>query len=397
MGPLAGREVVLGVTGGIAAYKSAELVRGLKEAGAYVTVMMTEAAAKFVSPLTFEALSGRPALTALFGEGRGSISHIEVTANAAAFVVAPATANMIGKMAAGIADDLLSTALLAARCPVLVAPAMNCRMYESLQVRRNIETLRGMGVYFVGPEEGPMACNEYGWGRMSEPAAILDAVRGMLASTGALAGKSVLVTAGPTLEDIDPVRFIGNRSSGRMGYAIAAEARKRGASVTLVSGPTSLTPPPGVEAVMVRSASEMHGEVVSRAAGADVIVMAAAVSDYACGSPSACKIKKGLDEMELKLVRTPDILKGLGASKREGQVLVGFAAETESLEENALAKLKEKRLDLVAANKVGGGEGFGSPYNRLYIYGKGGLVQDTGMVTKEAAASALLDCITPLL
>src|SRR5512135_516833 len=378
MGPIAGREVLLGVTGGIAAYKSAELVRGLKEAGASVTVMMTEAATKFVSPLTFEALSGRAVLTSLFGAGSGRITHIEATAKADVFIVAPATANIIGKMAAGIADDLLSTALLAAKCPVLLAPAMNCRMYESPQVTRNIETLKGFGVRFVGPEEGPMACDEYGWGRMSEPAAILDAVCALFGGKGELSDRRVLVTAGPTLEDIDPVRFIGNRSSGRMGYAIAAEARKRGASVTLVSGPTPLTPPSGVQTVMVRSALEMEREVTRAAADADAVIMAAAVSDYACGNPSACKIKKGPETLELKLVKTPDILRGLGAARRDGQVLVGFAAETEDMEEHALGKLRDKRLDLIAANQVGGGEGFGSPYNRLLIYGPKGLVRDTG-------------------
>ena len=391
---LAGREVVLGVTGGIAAYKSAELVRALREAGAGVTVVMTRSALNFVGPVTFQALSGRPVHTGLFD---GAMPHIELTARADCLVVAPATANVIGKMAAGIADDLLTTMLMAARRPVLLAPAMNCRMFEAPALQRNLETLRGFGVHFVGPETGPMACGETGMGRCAEPDKILAAVLALAGAGGGLSGKTVLVTAGPTLEDIDPVRFIGNRSSGRMGYAVAGEAASRGASVRLVSGPTALTPPPGVETTWVRSASEMEEAALRASEGADVVIMAAAVSDYRPETVSAGKIKKGAAAMTLRLAANPDILARLGKSKKGRQVLVGFAAETSNLEENAIKKLRGKGLDLIAANPVGGDTGFGSAYNVLKVYGPGGLMLDTGRVTKEAAAAKLIDLIAGML
>jgi len=391
---LAGKEVVLGVSGGIAAYKSAELVRLLKDRGASVTVVMTSAAKKFVGTATFQALSGRQVHKSLF---EGTIPHIELTVKADVFVVAPATANIIGKMASGIADDLLTTMLLAARCPVLVAPAMNCRMYENPAVQGNLAALKGYGIHFTGPEKGPMACGESGWGRMSEPGDILSAVEALAGHGKALSGKTVLVTAGPTLEDMDPVRFIGNRSSGKMGYALAREAARRGASVRLVTGPTHLEPPPGAAVTCVRSASEMEKAVLDAAGSSDIVLMAAAVSDYRPDTKSGAKIKKGADEITLKLVRNPDILKGLGGRKRKGQLLVGFAAETGSLEENALKKLKEKKLDLIAANPVGGDTGFEGDYNILKVYGPKGLVLDTGRVTKEAAARALMDVIEKIL
>lgn len=393
METLAGKEILLGVTGGVAAYKSAELVRLLKRQGAQVTVVMTDAATRLVTPATFAALSGRMVHTGLFDVPGGEMSHIGLTARADAFIVAPATADMIGKMAAGIADNLLSTMLLAAKCPVLVAPAMNCRMYGNPAVRRNIRTLSEGGVSFIGPEKGPMACNEEGWGRMSEPATIVEAVSGLFEKSDDLSGKKVLVSAGPTIEDIDPVRFIGNRSTGKMGYAVAGEARARGAEVTLVSGPTGLEPPAGVETVRVRSAAEMRQAMAAIAGKADIIIMAAAVADYAPAEHARSKIKKGPAELTLRLVKTPDILKGLGESKKRGQVLVGFAAETDDIEKNAAKKLREKKLDLVAANPVGGETGFASEYNVLKIYGPAGLLKDTGEVPKAEAARALLDCI----
>jgi len=390
---LAGKSVLLGVTGGIACYKAAEVVRGLREAGADVTVVMTRAAAEFVTPLTFAALSGNPVLTSMFEEKvSGRISHIELTAGADLFLVAPATANILGKMASGIADDLLSTMLLASRCPVLVAPAMNCRMYESPAVKRNIQTLKSDGVRFVGPEQGPMACGEYGWGRMSEPADIIDAAVEAVVH-GALSGKNVLVTAGPTIEDIDPVRFIGNRSTGKMGYSIARKAREMGAEVTLISGPSSIEPPAGVYMVNVRSAAEMQKAVEAAATKADIVIMAAAVSDYAPEKRSSSKIKKGSDSISIRLVRTPDIIAGIARKRKKGRVVVGFAAETEALEKNALAKLKNKGLDIIAANAVGGDTGFASDFNRLMVYGKKGLLLDTRKVTKDEAASKLLGCI----
>jgi phosphopantothenoylcysteine decarboxylase/phosphopantothenate--cysteine ligase len=391
---ISGKEVLLGVSGGIAAYKSAELVRGLKAEGAAVTVVMTAAATRLVTPVTFQALTGRPVCTDLFELPAGAMSHIELTAKADIFIVAPATADIIGKMATGIADDPLSTMLMAAKCPVLVAPSMNCRMYENHALQRNIRQLVDFNVNIVGPEQGEMACNEFGWGRMSEPADIISAVRQVLDRSDELKGLKILVTAGPTYEDIDPVRFIGNRSSGRMGYAVAREAAAMGASVTLVSGPTSLMPPTGVlEMVKVRSASEMYEAVKDSSTASDIIIMAAAVADYTPLAPSGKKIKKGPDDIVLKLVKTVDILKKLGEEKKKGQYIVGFAAETEKLEANAVKKLKEKKLDLLAANLVGGQTGFESIYNRLMIFNRKGMVKDTGKVTKEKAARDLLDCI----
>lgn len=394
MSGISGKEVLLGVSGGIAAYKSAELVRGLKAEGAAVTVVMTAAATRFVTPATFQALTGRPVCTGLFDLPSGVISHIELTAKADIFIVAPATANIIGKMASGIADDSLSTMLMAARCPVLVAPSMNCRMYENPALQKNIRRLVDYNVIIVGPERGEMACNESGWGRMSEPADIISAARYVLGRSVELKGLKVLVTAGPTYEDIDPVRFIGNRSSGRMGYAVAREAAAMGASVTLVSGPTNLTPPTGVmETVKVRSASEMYEAVKGSFNASDIIIMAAAIADYTPSAPSEKKIKKGPDDIELKLVKTVDILKKLGEEKKNGQFIVGFAAETEELEANAVKKLRGKKLDLLAANLVGGQTGFESTYNRLMIFDRQGMVKDTGKVTKDKAARDLLDCI----
>jgi phosphopantothenoylcysteine decarboxylase/phosphopantothenate--cysteine ligase len=398
--PLASKEVLLGVTGGIAAYKSCELVRGLRELGAGVTVVMTDAAARFVTPLTFSALSGRPVHSGLFDVSSGKISHIEVTARADVFVVAPATANIIGKMAAGVCDDLLSTMLMAAKCPVLLAPAMNCRMYENPALRRNLDTLKGFGINFVGPEKGPMACDEYGWGRMSEPGEIINAVVSLrkkgtrrVDPPGELKGKKILVSAGPTIEDIDPVRFIGNRSTGRMGYAVAREAVARGADVTLVTGPSEIEPPAGLETIKVRSAAEMRGAVRDRAKASDIVIMAAAVADYTPESVAGRKIKKGAEAMTLRLVKTPDILGELGAHKRAGQILVGFAAETEDIEKNAIGKLREKNLDMIAANSVGDGRGFGSIYNEVKLYGQKGLIADTGVVTKDEAARTLIDAV----
>jgi phosphopantothenoylcysteine decarboxylase/phosphopantothenate--cysteine ligase len=270
---------------------------------------------------------------------------------------------------------------------------MNCRMYENPVVQRNIAALKSLGHGFVGPERGEMACGEYGWGRMSEPVAIADEVVRLLAAGTALAGRRFLVSAGPTYEDIDPVRFIGNRSSGRMGFEVAAEARLRGAEVTLVHGPSALVPPAGVKAVAVRSASEMREAVMKHAKTADVVVMAAAVADYRPETASREKIKKTEEALTIRLVRNPDILAELGRKRRKGTLLVGFAAETGELEKNALKKLRDKGLDLVAANPVGGDTGFESADNTLRIYGKEGLIRDTGRVSKREAAGRLLDII----
>lgn len=396
-GALSGKTVLLGVTGGIAAYKSAEIVRGLMAAGADVHVVMTPSATRFITPLTFGTLSGNPVRTGLFDDaGDGRISHIELSAKADIVLVAPATANIIGKLAGGIADELLSTLLMAARCPVVVAPAMNCRMYESPAVARNIETLRSDGVCFVGPDEGPMACGETGYGRMSGPDVVVAEVVRIAAATTTLAGRKFVVSAGPTIEDIDPVRFIGNRSSGKMGYAVAAEALARGADVTLVSGPVSLTPPAGATIVQVRSAAQMFDTVMAESTDADCVVMAAAVADYTPAGTSVSKIKKGPDKISVELVRTKDVLAALGAIKKKGLFIAGFAAETDELDKNARKKLKEKGADLIAANPVGGDTGFGSEDNVLRIYGRDGLLRDTGRVSKRAVASVLMDEIVRL-
>ncbi len=394
--PLDGKEIILGVTGGIAAYKSCELVRGLRENGASVSVVMTRAACRFVSPLTFSALSGRDAETDIFAS-RGTMPHIDMTARADAFIIAPATANIIGKAASGIADDLLSTMLMAARCPTLFAPAMNCRMFDSPALRENLKKLRDRGVFFVGPEVGPMACGEFGPGRMSEPEDILRAAVSLFREK-TLSGVRALVSAGPTYEDLDPVRFIGNRSTGRMGFAVAKEALSRGADVTLIYGPTALVPPSGVKAVAVRSAKEMAKAALEAFRDADLAIMAAAVSDFAPEKYSGSKIKKdGLQNYSLKLVKTPDILSAFGKDKKRWQAVVGFAAETDDIGPNALKKLKEKNADLIAANVIGEDTGFGGATNRLYIYDKKGLVTDTGLVSKDEAASRLLDAAAGLL
>src|SRR5438270_7601489 len=327
--------IALGVTGGIGAYKAVEVARGLQKRGHEVVAVMTHAATRFVGPVTFEAITRRRVITDQFESGTNAdIEHIALASTIDLLLIAPATANILGKMANGIADDFLSTLYTATRAPVLVAPAMNTQMFQHPAVRKNLDTLAASGVGFVEPGEGYLACGWIGKGRLAEPEEVVAACEAILRPDGPLRGKRVLVTAGPTYEDLDPVRYVGNRSSGRMGYAIAGEAARRGADVTLVSGPTSIEPPPVHELVRVRSASEMHAAVMSRAEQADVAILAAAVADYAPASRAAQKVAKGDDTLTLVLRKTPDMLADLGRRRLTGgtgPLLVGFAAETEDV------------------------------------------------------------------
>jgi phosphopantothenoylcysteine decarboxylase / phosphopantothenate---cysteine ligase len=347
--------VALGVTGGIGAYKAVEVARGLQKRGHDVTAVMTRSATKFVGELTFEAITRRPVITDQYARGMNAdIEHIALATDISLLLVAPATANIIGKFANGIADDFLSSLYLATRAQVLMAPAMNTNMLEHEAVRRNLTTLAARGVRFVEPGAGYLACGWIGKGRLAEPEDIVEAADLLLQPRGSLLGRFVLVTAGPTYEDIDPVRYIGNRSSGKMGYAIAAEAVKRGARVVLISGPSSLSAPAGVELVSVRSAAEMHAAVQQQAMASDIVVMAAAVADYTPEQTAANKIEKSDRPLELRLVRTADILAELGRIRGENSkpILVGFAAESGDPVARGRAKLLRKHVDFIVANDI---------------------------------------------
>jgi len=394
MDTLSGKKILLGITGGIAAYKGAELLRLLAKAGADVKVVMTKSAANFVAPLTFQTLSGKPVMTQLFAaELDSGLDHIRFTEEADLFIVAPATANSIGKICGGIGDDALSTLALAFDGPFLIAPAMNAKMYRNPFVQDNLGKLKKYAYNIVGPESGELACSDRDLGRMSEPADILEAAISALTDK-TLAGKKVLVTAGPTHEAIDPVRFIGNLSSGKMGYALAREALRRGADVTLISGPVALAPPKGVSLIKTRSAEDMYGAIAGNRAGTDIMLMVAAVADFSPARAVREKIKKGESEkMSLELKRTIDILAEVGKDKGK-MVLAGFAAETENLIENATAKLKAKGLDLIIANDVTEeGAGFELDTNRVTILDKNGLVDETGLLSKDAVASKILNAV----
>jgi phosphopantothenoylcysteine decarboxylase/phosphopantothenate--cysteine ligase len=378
--------VVLGVTGCIGAYKACEVLRELQRASVDVHVVMTANATRFVSALTFESLSQHPVFVDQFELGENSdIRHISLADAADLLLVAPATANVIGKLAGGLADDALSTLCLATKAPVLVAPAMNVNMFEHQAVTENLETLRRRGVGIVEPGSGYLACGWLGRGRLAEVPEIVQAALDVLARKQTLGGRRVLVTAGPTVEDIDPVRFVSNRSSGRMGYRLAEAARDRGATVTLVSGPTALTPPAGIELVPVRSAEEMAQAVSARAPHADVVAMAAAVSDYRPARVSDVKVKKTDEAFRLEMVRTPDILRGLGQA-RGATFLIGFAAETDHLREHARKKLREKNVDLLVANLVGReGSGFAADQNAALLMDREGEVEVPLMSKRELA------------
>ncbi|MCI5564911.1 MAG: bifunctional phosphopantothenoylcysteine decarboxylase/phosphopantothenate--cysteine ligase CoaBC [Clostridiales bacterium] len=350
---LSGKTVVLGVTGGIAAYKACELTSRLRKAGAQVYVVMTKNACEFVAPLTFETLSNHPVVTDTFARPeKWEVEHVALAKRADVFVIAPATANIMAKLAVGLADDMLSTTALATRAPLLIAPAMNTGMWENAATRQNVETLRARGARLIGPEGGFLACGDQGAGRMSEPETIFDAIAETLARTEDMRGLRVLVTAGPTQEKIDPVRYLTNRSSGKMGYAVAQAAAERGARVTLVSGPVRLAAPAGVEMVPVVSTQDLYNEMTRRCGEADVIVQAAAPADFTPVSAAEHKLKKQGGDMTLALRETPDVAAAVGRLKREGQTLVGFAAETDNVLENAGGKLLKKRLDMIVANDV---------------------------------------------
>lgn len=393
---LSGRHVMLGVTGGIAAYKAASLARLLVQAGASVQVVMTPSALRFVGPDTFTALTGRPVKSDVF-EDVERVLHVRLARDADVAVVAPATANTLAKMALGLADDLLSSALLEARCPIVVAPAMHTGMWEHAATQANLLLLRERGATIVGPEAGELAAGDSGLGRMSEPEDILAAIVEALGRGRDLAGRRVLVTAGPTWEPIDPVRFIGNRSSGRMGWAVAQEAFRRGAAVTLVAGPVGLADPPGVEVVRVETAANMRDAVLSRLDGVDAVVKAAAVADWRPAQTAGEKLKKERGAPLFELVPTTDILKELGEHE-DGFVLVGFAAETGDLEAAGRRKLREKHLDVVVVNEVGReGTGFGSETDDAMILSAAGDDEPLRTWTKTELAAAICDRLAKLL
>lgn len=393
--PLAGKKVVLGVSGGIAAYKAVELLRLLVKEGAEVTVVMTENAKQFVTPLTFEALSGHPVYHEIFGgEASASMAHIRSAENADLMIIAPATANSIGKMAHGLADDPLSTLFAAFAGPVLVAPAMNDKMWDNPAVRENIRTLRKRGVSIIDPEAGELACGVVGLGRLAEPERLLAAVRKGLLRKSDLSGLRILITAGPTREPLDPVRFITNRSSGKMGYAIARQACSRGAEVTLISGPTHLEPPFGVTLLDCQQSGEMASLVLDHLPECDVLIMAAAVGDFAPESVQKEKIKKkDAKGYTLHLRPTQDILLEV-AKKKSGQFIVGFAAESENLVQSATEKLQRKQLDLIVANDISApGIGFQSDNNQVTLIDRDAKVESLPHLSKTEIAELLLDRI----
>jgi phosphopantothenoylcysteine decarboxylase/phosphopantothenate--cysteine ligase len=392
--------IAVGVCGGIGAYKSVEVVRGLQKLGHDVVAVMTRSARKFVGELTFEAITRHRVLTSQFEPGANAdIEHIALASSIDLLIIAPATANILGKFANGIADDFLTSLYLATKAPVLVAPAMNSNMLEHAAVQRNLETLAARSTYFVEPGAGYLACGWTGKGRLAEPADIVRAAEQLLTPSGPLRGKTVIVTAGPTREAIDPVRFVGNRSSGKMGYALAGAARARGAHVVLISGPTEIQPPAGVELIRVTTAAEMRDAVVPRAKDADVVIMAAAVADYAPSAAPQQKIHKDSDTLTLSLVRTPDILVELGAQRAAGErpLLVGFAAETTDVVASARRKQREKKVDLVVANDVSRTDaGFEVDTNEVILLSADG-EETLPLQSKSAIATQVIQRIETLL
>ena len=393
--------IALGVTGGIGAYKAVEVARGLQKRGHDVVAVMTHSAARFVGPVTFEAITRRHVITDQFEGGMNAdIEHIALASTIDLLLIAPATANIIGKLANGIADDFLSTLYTATRAPLLVAPAMNTQMFEHEAVRKNLDTLAARGARFVEPGEGYLACGWIGKGRLAEPEEIVAAAEAILRPEGPLRGQKVLVTAGPTYEDFDPVRYVGNRSSGRMGYAIAAEAARRGAVVTLVTGPSALEAPAVRDVIKVRGALDMHQAVMARAGEADVVVMAAAVADYTPVERAGQKVAKDGDTLTLTLKKTPDILGELGqrrVAKGSGPLLIGFAAETEDVIAHASAKRERKHVDLIVANDVSRTDaGFDVDTNLVTIVGPSG-AETLPLQSKSRVASEILDRVEKLI
>lgn len=392
MNTLSGKTIVLGVTGGIAAYKACEIVRQLKKLGADVRVILTENAARFVPPLTFQTLSGNPVASGMFDQpAQWEIKHISWAKSADLFLVAPATANLLGKYATGIADDMLTSTLLATGAPVLLAPAMNVNMWHHPATQANLNTLLSRGVHTVGPDAGLLACGDVAQGRMAEPDSIVEAALALLCPVHDLGDMRVLVTAGPTREAIDPVRYLSNHSSGKMGYAVAEAASRRGAAVTLVTGPVSLVPPAGVEVVRITTAKELYDAVISRAATQDIIIQAAAPADFYTEEAKE-KIKKTESEsIMLTLYKTPDTAAAVGRAKKPGQFIVAFAAETDNLKQNAALKLQTKHADLIVANDITiDGAGFGGDTNIVSFITNNG-VRDIPKMTKRELADEILD------
>jgi phosphopantothenoylcysteine decarboxylase/phosphopantothenate--cysteine ligase len=395
---IADKQIVLGVCGGIAAYKSVEILRRLVKLGARVRVIMTASATRFVSPMTFAVLSQNPVCLDLFeGTDDAAIRHIDWAEAAQAVVIAPATANMVAKLAHGVADDALSTFMLAVTCPVMVCPSMNSNMFDHPATQRNLRRLERDGCRVLAPGEGELACGTTGPGRLPEPDTVVDRLVALLTASD-LAGQTVLVTAGPTREAIDPVRYISNPSSGKMGYAIARAAENRGARVVLISGPVALTPPLNTQVVPVTTAEEMAAAVFERLEQAQVVVKVAAVSDYRPVVAHDHKIKKGAAGIQIDLERTTDILKEVGRRRRADQILVGFAAETHDMETYARRKLAEKRLDVIAANLIGPADsGFAAETNRLTLFFADGRKMPLDLMPKAALAHLILDQVAAMI
>lgn len=395
---LRGKNIVLGVTGGIAAYKAVEVVSRLKKAGAAVHVIMTEGATKFVTPLTFRELSANPVAVHMWEEPKTwNVEHIALATLADIFLIAPATANIIGKIANGIADDMLSTTVMATKVPVVIAPAMNTNMYLNPITQQNITKLASLGYRFIEPATGMLACGVEGPGRLAEPSTIVEYVGNLFNRNCSLQGKKVLITAGGTREPLDPVRYIGNRSSGKMGYALAGAAAARGAEVLLVSGPANLPAPQGVTVIPVESAQQMRDAVLAQYHDADIVIKAAAVADYRCVKQAEHKIKKNDENLTITLEKNPDILAELGRLKTK-QILVGFAAETEQLVAYATEKLNRKNADMIVANNVMLPDaGFNTDTNIVKLLYRDGRIEDLPKMEKTKLAGIILDRICSLM
>lgn len=386
-----GKRILLGVTGGIACYKACDLVSKLRRKGAHVHVVMTASAQKLVTPHTFKSLSGNPVSTELFYDPQ-AIPHLKLADEADLVVIAPATANIIAKIAYGLADDLLSTLLLACRCPIIIAPAMNVNMYLNPMVQENLEKLQKAGIKTIGPNSGNLACGTRGQGRMAEPLEILQTIAEVFHAEQDFKGKKILISAGGTREPVDPVRYIGNRSTGKMGYALATAALQRGAQVTLVTTVLRASEP-GIDVIEVETAHQMYEQIMLRSSEQDIIVMAAAVADYKPKNPQQKKIKKRENQgLTIELEKTPDILQSLGKNKSKEQVLIGFAAETNNLAQHAIEKLEKKNLDLIIANDVTcKGAGFGSDTNIITIFDKTGKKKEFPLLSKLEISNKILD------
>ncbi len=391
-------KITLGVCSSVSLYKACEIIRGFQKEKFQVQVILTKNASRLISPLLFSALSGQKALVDPFDEEYSDkIPHVDLAKETSLLLVAPATANMIGKFASGVADDFLSTFYTASNCPVLIAPSMNEAMYLHRQTQENIQKLRAMGVRFVEPEKGYLACKDIGWGRLAAPEKIVEEGLRLIKKSASLKGKTVLVTAGPTREFLDPVRFLTNRSSGKMGYELAEEALRRGAEVILISGPTHIFPPPEAKLKKVRTAQEMEKEVVAHFGQADVVIMAAAISDFRFAETSSQKIKKEKLEKKIDVVPTEDVLQKL-SSKKGAKIIVGFAAETEDVVNNALKKMKKKSLDLIVANNVlDEGIGFESDFNQVSIIFPDGKTIHTEKKSKLEISQIILDRVEDIL